>query len=559
MRLLWVKTMEEIIYRMSSCSTLDGVTAHLQFVNIQAPSIVASLAGEGTLLIGSRSIAFSNVSLFFFRPGDSVQLLSVEGQPLVMYLIEYEAYRLKEVQLASYEDSVIYDRDRNCIPLSGYMVSKPSLDIIVLLEKLLLLQPSPLKVQADQENTAIHKFEKHQLLAKLMKWVAEQSEAMNMLLEPSVSAAKHYIEKNYMTDISRQQLAQLSGFNDSYFSTIFVKETGWSYSEYLNRIRMDRAKERLLGSSLTLQEIAGHVGYASGEYFSRKFKQQTGITPGAFRSLRSTQRIASFQFAGQLLALGVQPVAVDAELASYTDQLLHELQAIEQVDGDYDQLRGKVDLIIVPSYFYNIPGKISRLELIAPLLVLDWSKQDPISELRFLGSLLDREKQAEAWIKSYFEHAQKYRLQLQTLVDEKQTAALYEVRDDMIYIWDIASRGAFNLYGALNLLPPQSIASKVWQAGQFIQISEEEFPQYTADHMFIIYAGSANGHLQREDAAIEWLENFKKCIALGGCSNSRTYLLDLKYFWCSGGISLDRQLSIITEKIYGLLIANNSP
>ncbi|UWS64050.1 helix-turn-helix transcriptional regulator [Bacillus paralicheniformis] len=85
-------------------------------------------------------------------------------------------------------------------------------------------------------------------------------------------------------------MAQTIGFNRSYFSTLFRRSTGWGFSEYVNRIRIEKAKEHLLTSDMTLQQIATKVGYASGLYLSRKFKQAIGIAPGEFRNRPSKGR-----------------------------------------------------------------------------------------------------------------------------------------------------------------------------------------------------------------------------------------------------------------------------
>lgn len=69
-------------------------------------------------------------------------------------------------------------------------------------------------------------------------------------------------------------------------SKLFKKETGESFSDYLIRIRIERATALLQHSDLTMEEITGLVGLANMHYFHRLYKKQTGKTPGMVRKER---------------------------------------------------------------------------------------------------------------------------------------------------------------------------------------------------------------------------------------------------------------------------------
>ena len=53
--------------------------------------------------------------------------------------------------------------------------------------------------------------------------------------------------------------------------------------EYLTEIRMNRARELLAGTELSMKEICGEVGYSDPNYFSRIFKKHTGLTPTEYK------------------------------------------------------------------------------------------------------------------------------------------------------------------------------------------------------------------------------------------------------------------------------------
>lgn len=84
-----------------------------------------------------------------------------------------------------------------------------------------------------------------------------------------IEIAKDQIRKTYMSDeISLNTIAAEVGMSPSYFSSIFSKEMGKTFVEYLTEIRMDRAKELLMCSSMKTSEIGYEVGYKDPHYFS---------------------------------------------------------------------------------------------------------------------------------------------------------------------------------------------------------------------------------------------------------------------------------------------------
>lgn len=100
-----------------------------------------------------------------------------------------------------------------------------------------------------------------------------------------IEIAKDQIRKTYMSDeISLNTIAAEVGMSPSYFSSIFSKETGKTFVEYLTEIRMDRAKELLMCSSMKTSEIGYEVGYKDPHYFSYIFKKTQNCTPKEFRA-----------------------------------------------------------------------------------------------------------------------------------------------------------------------------------------------------------------------------------------------------------------------------------
>ena len=100
-----------------------------------------------------------------------------------------------------------------------------------------------------------------------------------------IAAAKKEIENHYMTEeISLNTVAISVGMSPSYFSSIFSKEAGKTFVEYLTEVRIEKAKEFLMCSSMKTSEIGYEVGYKDPHYFSSIFKKVQGCSPKEYRA-----------------------------------------------------------------------------------------------------------------------------------------------------------------------------------------------------------------------------------------------------------------------------------
>lgn len=94
---------------------------------------------------------------------------------------------------------------------------------------------------------------------------------------------KKMIEENYRTDISLSTISASLELHPNYVSTLFRKKTGMTYSQYLRKVRIDKAKELMAETNLKLYAIAAKVGYKDNAHFYRAFKEETGIPPAHYK------------------------------------------------------------------------------------------------------------------------------------------------------------------------------------------------------------------------------------------------------------------------------------
>lgn len=97
-----------------------------------------------------------------------------------------------------------------------------------------------------------------------------------------------YIRENYQDpDFSLQSIADSLQMSPAYLSQYFKKNTEQTISEYVTRLRMEKAKELLLTTDMGVNEIAYEVGYYSVPSFIRKFREKEKVTPGQFKKIHS--------------------------------------------------------------------------------------------------------------------------------------------------------------------------------------------------------------------------------------------------------------------------------
>jgi AraC-like DNA-binding protein len=91
-------------------------------------------------------------------------------------------------------------------------------------------------------------------------------------------------EANLASELDREELARMANLSASRFHTIFVGVFGTSPGEYVQRMRIQKAQQLLIGTDLTVEEVGRQVGHADPFHFSRIFKKRCGASPKLYRT-----------------------------------------------------------------------------------------------------------------------------------------------------------------------------------------------------------------------------------------------------------------------------------
>jgi Response regulator containing CheY-like receiver domain and AraC-type DNA-binding domain len=95
----------------------------------------------------------------------------------------------------------------------------------------------------------------------------------------SVRKIINYISASYSSDISLEHIAEKMGITPDYLSHLFTKEVGVSFSTYIKKYRIGIAKKMMLDSACKIREIGEKTGYGDPKYFSKVFREVTGLSP----------------------------------------------------------------------------------------------------------------------------------------------------------------------------------------------------------------------------------------------------------------------------------------
>ncbi|MDQ0206547.1 AraC family transcriptional regulator [Alkalicoccobacillus murimartini] len=120
-----------------------------------------------------------------------------------------------------------------------------------------------------------------QILIRMAELAAQEQDTpeQNVYIQKSIE----YMHRNYDRDIRVKDVADAVHLHPGYLHRIFKKSMGTSVNGYLINHRMDKAKELLTRTNITITDIPHYIGMNSQQYFSTIFRQQTGTTPKQYR------------------------------------------------------------------------------------------------------------------------------------------------------------------------------------------------------------------------------------------------------------------------------------
>ncbi|WP_322924257.1 response regulator transcription factor [Paenibacillus campi] len=128
-------------------------------------------------------------------------------------------------------------------------------------------------------------FELQDVFEAIKSWILNMHKPHVQSLNLTVNKALHLIHQQYQQGITLDEIAGMLHITPEYLSSLFNKEVKRSFSSYVKELRINKAKELLIVSGLKAYEVANQIGYSDSTYFSRVFKEVTGMSPVEYQKL----------------------------------------------------------------------------------------------------------------------------------------------------------------------------------------------------------------------------------------------------------------------------------
>jgi AraC-like DNA-binding protein len=121
------------------------------------------------------------------------------------------------------------------------------------------------------------------LLGKIHSLRRQQYFGGETYMETIVNKGRFLIRENFDSPLSIEEIAAKLNVGYSWFRKVFSKYTGMSPGQYLIQLKIDKARQLLIQTKMSIKEISFELNFSSGAYFSTLFKEKTGMSPENYR------------------------------------------------------------------------------------------------------------------------------------------------------------------------------------------------------------------------------------------------------------------------------------
>ncbi|NIK79195.1 iron complex transport system substrate-binding protein [Paenibacillus castaneae] len=243
-------------------------------------------------------------------------------------------------------------------------------------------------------------------------------------------------------------------------------------------------------------------------------------------------------YAGDMLALNINVVGVDS-WSKMNPNFESKLQGAQEVSDENLEkiIELKPDLIIGLSNIKNI----SKLQQIAPTVTFTYGKLDYLTQHLELGKLVNKQKDAEDWIKDFKQRAQKAGEEIKAKIGGDSTISVIENFDKQLYVFgDNWGRGTEILYQEMKLKMPEKVKEMALKDGYYA-LSQEVLPEYAGDYVIFSKNPEADSSFQQTDV-------YKNIAAV---KNNHVYEVNAKAFYFNDRLSLEYQLDFFIKTLLG--------
>ena len=239
-------------------------------------------------------------------------------------------------------------------------------------------------------------------------------------------------------------------------------------------------------------------------------------------------------YAGNVAALDVNLIGVDSWSKSNPgyDSYLADVEEVSEENLE-KIIELDPDLIIGSSTTQNL----DKIKEIAPTVTFTYGKVDYLTQHLEIGKLLNKEKEAQAWIDDFKERSTVAGEEIKAVIGADATVSVIENFDKQLYVFgDNWGRGTEVIYQAMGLNMPEKVKEMALEAGYYA-LSLEVLPEYAGDYVIFSKVADQDNSFQETDV-------FKNIPAV---QNGQLFEANAEEFYFNDPISLDYQLEFFKD------------
>ena len=267
---------------------------------------------SSTIGIGNIYYGIDNIKRSYLEAFNTVRFEAISGQENVVdiseingvgisldYLFDTEAFlihfKLGDIQKVKELLNQIFDKVENQMEQSVDIDSFNLFCIRILIYIFIALKEiniNPRNIDIDEKKLLLDVFElksfdelKKKIFNIIDKASTEVDEYKKNKKKDTIDRIKSIINQNYNKDISTKYLSEIMYLNQNYLGQLFKNEAGISINDYLNRVRITKAKSLIKNTELMIYEVAEQVGFNDPQYFSTVFKKVVGVSPKEYKEI----------------------------------------------------------------------------------------------------------------------------------------------------------------------------------------------------------------------------------------------------------------------------------
>ncbi|WP_440109720.1 ABC transporter substrate-binding protein [Paenibacillus sp. QZ-Y1] len=502
-------------------------------VSCDQHTFLICVEGEGRLYIGCEQFPFTTGCVYPLSPGEGYQIEHGNQLELKYMVMAFDVIHVLTGDPEQYTRPVFEYRNQ----LNGY----PYASLSGLLERLYAIREYKTDAEYSHLNAQFQRW-MEMIITRYTSPKTEQS------MESRLHSTIQYAEDHYAEEITVQKLAKLADIRPVQYTTMFRQLTGHKPLDYVNHIRIKHAKEWLRKSNEPLRDIASRVGFKDEYYFSRRFRQMTGLSPRQYD--RSIQQHTLVQdWLGHDVNIPANPERIMYYGDSAGDLLMLGIRLLG--DQAYDAVapvnveaavKMKPDLIIFDSSNEQQYEQFSR---IAPTLAYN-SHATLEARVRRVGSWFGKQPQAEQWLSSYWKRTEKMWEKIHTSVEPGATASVFAYhRGARLFVMGNIGLAPM-LYHPMGFSPVTKVKEALTAGRAYKEISAEAVRQYAGDHIFVILPEET---VARQ--ATELLMQSSSWSDLPAVKNGQVYHVEETTWNLSDAMSSNRLLTLLPELLCG--------